>query len=524
MPATFPTESIETIRRPTPDATPSSTPHPKVEFWVGQGVPEELRSKARSAAEDATDRIAWQNEPAAGGTGPSVGLIQVDDAPSFEWIYAVVAPFATIADGTSLEDVLAGWRDGQSTLGELILEPETASVFTQKWGSPSGTLAIVPGEELVDHLWSRRPSWSIVPFHKLEPALKVMTINGMSPIRPSLPAADYPLRSGYALRGEPAAVAEVEAILGGLEGNRREDRMTRIVMTGVTALGRATAFQMEIQGVTAPAAEIGPILSAADITHISHEVPFAPECPYPNPIGDPVFCARDGYLDLLKAVGADVVELTGNHVNDWGTENLLHTIDVYESAGMQTFGGGRDLSEAWQPALLEHNGNRIAFIGCNPVGPAQAWAGEGRPGSLPCDYPAFQAEISRLHDEGHLVVATLQYSEYYQYAPGAGQREDFRALIDAGAAAVSGSQGHHAQGFDLYKGAFIHYGLGNLFFDQMDMLGTRQSFADFYTVYEGRLLAVELYTSLIESYCCPRIMSESERIAALTSVFQASGW
>ena len=89
---------------------------------------------------------------------------------------------------------------------------------------------------------------------------------------------------------------------------------------------------------------------------------------------------------------------------------------------------------------------------------------------------------------------------------------------------MSGSQGHHAQGFDLHNGAFIHFGLGNLFFDQMDMLGTRQSFIDSYTIYDGRIVSVELFTYLIENYCCPREMSEGERAELLNAVFQASGW
>ena len=254
---------------------------------------------------------------------------------------------------------------------------------------------------------------------------------------------------------------------------------------------------------------------AADIAHVSHEVAFASNCPYPNPIGDPIFCARDGYLALLEFIGTDVVELTGNHVNDWGAENLVHSLELYEAANMKYFGGGRNLSQAQEPALFEHNSNKIAFVGCNPVGPAYAWATDGQAGSRPCDYPAYFAQIKALRDEGYLVIATLQYSEFYHYPATPRQQTDFRAVAEAGAAAVSGSQGHHAQGFDFHMGAFIHHGLGNLFFDQMDMLGTRQSFIDTYIIYDGRLISVELFTSLIENYCCPRAMSPTERASLL---------
>jgi len=58
----------------------------------------------------------------------------------------------------------------------------------------------------------------------------------------------------------------------------------------------------------------------------------------------------------------------------------------------------------------------------------------------------------------------------------------------------------------------------------MDMLGTRQSFIDTYTIYDGKLINVDLFTSLIENYCCPRTMSIAERQQLLQTVFQASGW
>ena len=190
---------------------------------------------------------------------------------------------------------------------------------------------------------------------------------------------------------------------------------------------------------------------------------------------------------------------------------------------MASFGGGRSLAEAAEPALLTHNGNRIAFVGCNPVGPAYAWATADAAGSRPCD-DGIYAQVAELHAAGYVVLATLQYHEFYHYAATAQQEADFARLAEAGAAAVSGSQGHHAQGFAFVHGAFVHYGLGNLFFDQMDMLGTRQSFVDTYVIYDGRLISVQLWTGLIEDYARPREMTAAERQQALEALFAASGW
>jgi len=123
-----------------------------------------------------------------------------------------------------------------------------------------------------------------------------------------------------------------------------------------------------------------------------------------------------------------------------------------------------------------------------------------------------------------VVIATLQYIEHYRYDPPPDQIAAFAELAAAGAAAVSGSQGHHAQGFAFDNGAFIHYGLGNLFFDQMDMLATRQTFVDTYVIYDNRLLSVELWTGLIEDWARPRLMTPEERADLLQTTFAASGW
>jgi poly-gamma-glutamate synthesis protein (capsule biosynthesis protein) len=116
----------------------------------------------------------------------------------------------------------------------------------------------------------------------------------------------------------------------------------------------------------------------------------------------------------------------------------------------------------------------------------------------------------------------LQYNEDYRYDPRPEQRELFHRLAEAGAAAVSGSHGHHPQGFAFHEESFIHYGLGNLLADQMWSQATRQTFIDTYLVYDGRLLNVDLWTGLNEDYARIREMTPEERHSLLETVFASS--
>src|SRR5512141_2186490 len=99
-------------------------------------------------------------------------------------------------------------------------------------------------------------------------------------------------------------------------------------------------------------------------------------------------------------------------------------------------------------------------------------------------------------------------------------------MADAGATIVSGSQAHFPQTMEFYNDAFIHYGLGNLFFDQMDVpvTGTREEFIDHHVFYDGKYLGVEMFTALLEDYARPRPMTSAERDDFLTRIFSAAGW
>ena len=95
--------------------------------------------------------------------------------------------------------------------------------------------------------------------------------------------------------------------------------MTTIILTGATAIVRATAYTMETKGVTYPGRDIRDFMRDADISHMSNEVPFLTGCDFPNPSRYKlIFCSDPKYIKLLIDIGINVVELTGNHFADYG--------------------------------------------------------------------------------------------------------------------------------------------------------------------------------------------------------------
>lgn len=427
-------------------------------------------------------------------------------------VYAAVGAFPTVRDEITLEEL--------RTI-DLIADPTTAAL----WQLEFPNLKSLPAGEIENYVWNNRSAVALVPFDNLKPAFKVFILDGHSVLKRGLDVEAYPLVRRIGLGGDAEAIAALQQQITPTT-NRREERLTRLAMTGVTALVRATAAQMESAGVLFPGEEVAPVLQEADVAHISNEVAFAEDCPYPDPVSQSlIFCSRDHYFELLTHLGTDVIEVTGNHANDYGPGSMARSLDFYEEAGMVYYGGGRDLVDAQKAAIISDHGNSLAFVGCNPVGPGFAWATESRAGAAPCnDYAQIEGRIAALKKEGHVIIATMQYQEIYAYLPTAAQVRDFGRLATAGADIVSGSQSHHPQAFAIQDGSFIHYGLGNLFFDQMDRLATRQTMVDIYTIYDGRVVSVELWTGLIEFYARPRVMTPTERADLLNAVFVASGW
>lgn len=514
-----------------PTITPSLTPEPVRELvaWIDPALPPALKTQIHLPL--GTKITA---DPA--GANLSIAAIRGGLPDQVTWFYVLAAPFPTLTDETNLDEVQRAWRGepGSAFGAKLLMSPQTQAAFTARWGpSSSQRVEIVPADELLDAAWERRSDWALLPFEDLAPGWKALRVDGMSLLERRTDLKAYPLSVWFGISGEVGALRlfqerMAESMKLFPAANYQPEKMTILVMSGVTALARATGYKMDTLGTTYPGRDVRDWFLYADLAHVSNEVSFNKDCPKANFYSTSMmFCSRPEYIELLDYLGVDIVELSGNHNNDWGRAAFDFSLDLYHQRGWTYFAGGANLAEANKPARIEHNGNRLAFIGCNPVGPTGVWATDTQPGVAPCaDYQWMLDEIKRLREEGYLPIVTIQYYELYIPAPSDHQVRNFRAAIDAGAIIVSGSQAHFPQIMEFYNGGFIHYGLGNLFFDQMDVPvpGTRREFVDRHIFYDGRHIQTELLTALLEDYARPRPMSESERQDFLTDIFKAGGW
>ena len=513
--ATLPaaTQTVSTSEEPSPTPTTTTTPQLYV-FQPNLDLPltlnELIEQQALPQAQGAANEIAYTFTFGSAN-------------PAGNWVYALVAPFPTVTDEVSASWLQSLWQgQPQDAIQTLLIAEEDLTALANLLGEPGQTVLTYPKDQLLETAWTTQNTWAIIPFEEIEPRWKVISIDGQSPIHKDFSADQYalnvPISASTVVPDEsfnlPSDLAEQNL------SNLDSSKITTVMLTGVTALVRATAVGMDQRGILVPGENIATIMQAADILHISNEVPFAEECP-PHTLGDYlVFCTPESYMQLLRFVGTDIVELTGDHFQDYGREGMLFTLGLYAKEGWPVYGGGKDIFDARKAIRLEVNGNKLAFIGCNAKSPNFAKASETSSGAYHC-YMDYMAEAVReLKAEGYLPIVTFQHEERYSWAPNASMVEDFDIVAEAGAVIVSGSQSHVPHYAEFYGKSFLHYGLGNLFFDQYGIApNTDIGFLDRHVFYEGRYLGVELLPIQFIDKVQPRLMTAEEKAETLAVMF-----
>ncbi len=311
------------------------------------------------------------------------------------------------------------------------------------------------------------------------------------------------------------------------------DSLLSVRMTGVTAITRGLGIKTNASKDPSYAArKIGDFLSKADLTHVSNEISMTNGC---VPTGGVSFCMVSSHLAALKKSGVDIVELTGNHNNDKGAIYNESSIKTYKGLGWDYFGGGLNSTDAAKILYKELKGSKVAFVGYNyydTVLGTGAIAGKTRAGANSWSASKITKDVDTARKNGaDTVIVTFQYQECWSYTSDGStvqqcygpisspnQKKDFRQAVDAGADIVIGTQAHQPQTYEIYKGKIIFYGLGNLYFDQTEQLGTRQGLILTHYLYKGEYLGTHITTTIYDGDLLTYVTTGSQRTSLLKSL------
>lgn len=390
-------------------------------------------------------------------------------------------------------------------------------------------------DTLVGKLKESDENIGLIPFESLDSRVKIIPYNDRYYLDDPEGAVKYKFYSSVEPEDE-FIISVISHHMGNSGGSFEKTSLTKLNMGGVVAVARNLAFKMEaVKDYEYPAKEIGDFLADADLTHFSNEVSFVPGC---VPTRSMAFCSSPNYIETFKKSGVDIVELTGNHNNDYGTKYSASTIETFKEMGWDYFGGGLDVNDAEKILYKEVNGTKLAFIGYNYYDTAQNNPGplarEGISGANSYSEAKLKRDIEEAKKNSDIVITTFQFQECYSYPDGdviypicykplsvPDQRGIFKKAIDLGADIVVGTQAHQPQTYELYGDGVIFYGLGNLYFDQYIWIGTRQGLVLTHYFYEGKHIQTKVVPIYMDKDFVVRLATKEQGDLLLKLLKQA---
>ena len=300
-----------------------------------------------------------------------------------------------------------------------------------------------------------------------------------------------------------------------------------IVAGGDVSFGREVGQWLVQSPDYAPFAGVLPLFRDADVRFVNLESQLSDQQgETQSPKHRLIFTGPPEGARALARAGIHVVS-TANNSWDYGRSALLETLEHLRAAGVQSAGTGRDLDQAYRPAIVRAKGVSVALFALTHVwnqGPIQEH--EAR------DYVAW-ASLAKLRKalhnaraENDIVLVSYHGGAEYQDAPSDLTRGFVKAVLESGADAVIGHHPHVIQGVGWVAGRPVFYSLGNLIF------GRRKQHP--WTRY-GMLARLEMAPGGARSYSiCPyriddfvpvaleRAESDPERIRFLTHLRRAS--
>lgn len=238
-----------------------------------------------------------------------------------------------------------------------------------------------------------------------------------------------------------------------------------------------------------------PTLAEADFVLINLEGPFAGGIDDMNASDIPHKNWRHSNPDQVAALTSaniDAVGVANNVTYPW--QALMRSLKVLDSVGIPHTGGGKDITEAHRPVILEKNGLRVGFMQyAATVFPTNHAATENQPGIAEIKvYTAYQPpenldkpgqppyvitwldeksktlmvdDINKLRKEVDIVIVSYHWGVSGSTEPVSYQSDIGKAVIDAGADVVFGHGPHKYQKIEMYKGKPILHSLAQAVFD-----------------------------------------------------------
>lgn len=257
--------------------------------------------------------------------------------------------------------------------------------------------------------------------------------------------------------------------------------------TGDVILARSVNFISSKKGdFTWPFKNVASELKNADLTISNLESPLIDKCPLTNE--GLTFCGDKRFVSGLSFAGIDVVGMANNHAGNYGKAGVSETIKNLDSVGILSSG-----TEERQIAYKNINNIQFAFLAFNAI----PYSGAG---VLMDQEELIKNLLIEAKKNSDFVVVQMHWGTEYTRNPNEYQKNMGRFLIDNGADLVVGNHPHWIQDYEIYKGKYILFALGNFVFDQEWSQKTKEGVIANFTILKNEVSKIDFTPIEIREY------------------------
>lgn len=237
--------------------------------------------------------------------------------------------------------------------------------------------------------------------------------------------------------------------------------MTEIAFTGDIAFSKYFTGRADDEGLLSPA--ILSFLKNCNHVVANVEGPISAGEKKGADAASPVHASDARAADWLKRIGADIWNVSNNHVLDCQISGYDDTCEQAKRVGARIFGAGRNVDEARAPVILSEEGGIGIFSVCY----RKAYrATAEKEGTLHWyDDEIIAKTIREIKKTCRFCVVVAHCGEEFAPLPPTYVRERYHAFLKMGADAVVGHHPHVPQHYERVGGKLIFYSLGNFIFD-----------------------------------------------------------
>lgn len=307
-------------------------------------------------------------------------------------------------------------------------------------------------------------------------------------------------------------------------------KQASFIMTGDIMLSRTVGQKIKQSGnVFLPFQKMADILNSTDFNFANYEGAISGNN-FITPHDSLVFNVPPDFNQGLSKYNFQIVSLANNHAADQGPAGIKYTKDYLSKIGITGIGTGQDKAEAWQGAIKDINGLKIAFLAASYASANDNGQSDNYMVARTKDMESLRDRVAELRQNADVVVVSMHSGKEYSREPNSSQQEFARAAIDYGADLVVGHHPHWIQTMEVYKNKKIFYSLGNFIFDQEWSQNTKEGLVLKIKVQsppiselqgskaKAEIKQIELIPVIIEDYCCTRPATEQESKTILQKI------